>query len=127
VFMNTYENHIHDLAKSHEVEVIYRGNGRACRSKRWITIPPIKGQVTYLLALHELGHIVGPNPRLRLEQEVEAWRWALDHAECDPTPATIRSIVRRLESYERRARRWKNMQTPPEFIAYLERLRGLCA
>ena len=121
--MNTLEQHVHDIAKREGIEVVYRGSGLAYRRKRRITIAPILGQVSYLIALHELGHVLGPNPGLRLAQEAAAWKWALDHSIVEPTPASYRSIVRRLDSYGRRAERWANMKRPPEFDEFLNRMR----
>jgi hypothetical protein len=119
------ERHACELAAAHGVELAYRGRGLAYRRRRRITVPPIRGRMSYLVALHELGHVLGPNPRLRLEQEVAAWQWALAHAIVEPTPANYRSILRALESYRRRAERRRRMRTPPVFLAYLGHVRAL--
>jgi hypothetical protein len=68
-------------------------------------VPPVRGQVSYFVALHELGHVLSRgNASLRqLEREADAWRFALGHSLVDPTPATARSLLRSLESYLRRA------------------------
>lgn len=65
----------------------------------------MRGQVSYFVALHELGHVLSRgNASLRqLEREADAWRFALRHALVEPTPATARSLLRSLESYLRRA------------------------
>jgi len=119
------DRHARDLAAAHRVELVHRGRGLAYRRARRITVPPIRGRMSYLVALHELGHVVGPNPRLRLEQEVAAWQWALAHTIVEPTPANYRSIARALGSYRLRAERRRGMRTPPAFLAYLEHVRGL--
>lgn len=121
------ERHARELAAAHGVELVHRGRGLAYRRLRRITVPPIRGRMSYLVALHELGHVLGPNPRLRLEQEVAAWQWALAHAIVEPTPANYRSILRALESYRRRAERRRRMRTPAAFLAYLEYVRALAA
>lgn len=95
--------HVEALAAEHRVTIEHRGSGIAYRRARLVTIPPVRGRATYFTALHEIGHIAGPNPRRRLDQEVAAWRWALEHALEDPTPAVARGIVRDLRSYRRRA------------------------
>ena len=76
------------------------------RAIRWrggriaISIPPIRGQVSYFIALHEIGHLVGRGRSApRLEAEANAWVWALQHSAVEPTAATRRSIVRRPEGY----------------------------
>ncbi len=96
--------HIVELAYEHDIRIIHRGNGIAYRRRRLITIPPVRGRTSYFVALHELGHIIiQPEPKRRLDQEVAAWRWALEHALEPPTPAVARGIVRSLRSYRRRA------------------------
>ncbi len=119
------ESHILQLAAEHGVEVVYRGRGRAARRARRITVSAVRGRATYLVALHELGHVLGPNPRRRLEQEVAAWEWALSQTIVEPTTANYRKILRALESYRLRAARRKDMVTPPAFLDYLELMRGL--
>ena len=65
-----------------------------------IRIPPVRGQVSYFVALHEIGHLVGGGRSgRRLEKEEAAWRYALAHALVAPTDATRRRIGRRLRSY----------------------------
>jgi hypothetical protein len=119
------EAHVHELAAAHGVEVVYQGRGIGYRRSRRVTVPPIRGRTTYLTALHELGHVLGPNPRLRLEQEVAAWEWALDCAIVSPTRANYLSVLRSLESYRQRAQRRRGMVTPLAFLDYLERIRAL--
>lgn len=56
----------------------------------------------YLVALHELGHLVAHewNPRnLRLDEEAAAWRWAIEQALIPMTPDAWESIRWRLQSY----------------------------
>jgi hypothetical protein len=58
-----------------------------------IEIPVVKDQITYLIALHELGHVYHGHTQARppyqhkrfyfdngvLKSEAEAWQWALDN------------------------------------------------
>jgi hypothetical protein len=103
---------VHELAEAHGIEVLngsgrgraYRGaptRGRAAR----IRVPEIRGQVSYLVALHELGHLVARGNRSlpQLEAEAQAWRWALDHALVEPTETTRARIRTYLRSYYDRA------------------------
>ena len=44
-------------------------------------MPPVRGQVSYFVALHEIGHLVGAGRSgRRLESEEAAWRFALAEA-----------------------------------------------
>ena len=77
-------------------------------------IAPVKGQVTYFVALHEIGHLVGKGRSgTRLEREAAAWRWAIEHAIVVPTDAARRSMGRRLRSYVRWAELRQHRRHPP--------------
>src|SRR5437773_9349881 len=79
-------------------EVRGRGSGR----RQLIRTPAVRGQVSYFIALHEIGHLVGPGRSgTRLEKEAAAWRWAITHSIVSPTDATRRRMGRRLRSYVR--------------------------
>ncbi len=74
--------------------------------------------MSYFVALHEIGHLVGAGrSRRRLETEEAAWRFALSEALVAPTDATRRRIGKRLRSYatwaELRARRRHPPFVPP--------------
>jgi hypothetical protein len=138
----TLDLHIDDLCRRHGITRV-SGHGRAViirvthrdgRSERRleIRVPPVRGQVSYFVALHEIGHLVG-NGRSgrRLEREAAAWRFALGEALVAPTDATRRRIGKRLRSYvtwaELRARRRHPPFVPPahdpfwQLLAWLER------
>jgi hypothetical protein len=112
------EAHVEHLCDQYGIELV--GSSARGRAIRWrggrleISIPPIKGQVSYFIALHEIGHLVGRGRSApRLESEANAWVWALQHAAVEPTPATRRSIVRRLEGYLAWARNRQYRRVPP--------------
>ena len=112
------EAHVEHLCDQYGIELV--GSSARGRAIRWrggrleISIPPIKGQVSYFIALHEIGHLVGRGRSApRLESEANAWVWALQHAAVEPTPATRRSIVRRLEGYLTWARNRQYRRVPP--------------
>jgi hypothetical protein len=112
------EAHIEDLCREHGIELV--GASSRGRAIRWqggrleIAIPPIRGQVSYFIALHEIGHLVGRGRSApRLESEANAWIWALDHSVVEPTPATRRSISRRLRGYLDWARSRQYRRVPP--------------
>jgi hypothetical protein len=112
------EGHVEQLCADHDIELV--GSSARGRAIRWrggrlaISIPPIKGQVSYFIALHEIGHLVGPGRSApRLESEANAWVWALRHTAFEPTRATRRSIVRRLEGYLAWAQNRQYRKVPP--------------
>jgi hypothetical protein len=79
-----------------------------------IRIPPVRGQVSYFIALHEIGHLVGGGRSgRRLEKEEAAWRYALAQALVPPTDATRRRIGRRLRSYATWAQARSTRRVPP--------------
>jgi hypothetical protein len=107
---------------------VRRRNGRRTTA---IRIPPVRGQVTYFVALHEIGHLIGPGRSgTRLEKEAAAWRWALAETLVEPTDACRRRIGTRLRSYviwaEHRQHRRRPPVLPPPgasfwaLLAYLE-------
>ena len=112
------EAHIEDLCRQHGIELV--GSSARGRAIRWrggrleISIPPIRGQVSYFIALHEIGHLVGKGRSApRLESEANAWLFALEHTVVEPTPATLRSISKRLRGYLEWARNRQHRRVPP--------------
>ena len=101
-----------DAAGVQRTDVARSGRARATRRTRAVAIPEIRSLRSYLVALHELGHVIGANPRLRLDQEVAAWNWALAHTRFEPTDACWRMIGRALGSYVARAVRRPGMRVP---------------
>ena len=72
------EAHIADLCREHEIALAgSSARGRAIRwrgGRREISVPPIRGQVSYFIALHEIGHLIGRGRSApRLESEANAW------------------------------------------------------
>jgi hypothetical protein len=112
------EAHVEDLCREDGIELA--GNSARGRAIRWrggkleISIPPIRGQVSYFIALHEIGHLVGKGRSApRLESEANAWLFALQNSVVEPTPATKRSISHRLEGYLAWARNRQHRRVPP--------------
>lgn len=127
--------HVLDLAAQYGIEVDERpgARGRAFHGKPRqgvrprIVVPPIRGQVSYFVALHELGHLRhrGRSLMRRLDKEGAAWQWALDHALVEPTPRTWRSIWRSLSSYGQWSRGHATAyreEDSPVFIAVVDRV-----
>lgn len=116
------EGHVEELCAEHGIELT--GASARGRAIRWrggrleISIPPIRGQVSYFIALHEIGHLVGRGRSApRLEAEANAWVWALDNAAFEPTDATLRSISKRLDGYLQWARNRQYRRVPPRIPA----------
>lgn len=120
----TLDRHVDDLCHRHGIRRA-RGSGRAVvirvrhrdgtRARRLeIRVPPVRGQVTYFVALHEIGHLVGAGRSgRRLEREEAAWRFALAEALVEPTDATRRRLGARLRSYATWAQLRAKRRNPP--------------
>lgn len=110
-------DHVASICKSFCIEVAYySGAGRACRSNRWIRIRPVRSVVSYAVALHEIGHIVGRGHRgARIEKEVAAWEWALENALPGTKGKRFRATVANsLRSYLRWAQRCQHRKFAPK-------------
>jgi hypothetical protein len=112
------ESHVTQLCQDHGIDLA--GSSSRGRAIRWrggrlaISIPEIRGQVSYFIALHEIGHLVGRGRSApRLEAEANAWVWALQNAAVEPTDATLRSISRRLRGYLEWAQNRQHRRVPP--------------
>lgn len=120
----TLDLHIDDLCARHGISRV-EGSGRAVvisvrhrdgtRERRLeIRVPPVRGQVSYFVALHEIGHLVGEGRSgRRLEREEAAWRFALNEALVAPTDTTRRRIGKRLRSYVSWAEVRSRRRRPP--------------
>lgn len=111
------EAHIWAIALDNNIDVEFDGTaarGIAFRSQRKIRVAPITTQLRYFIALHELGHILSRgNASMRvLESEADAWQWAFDNSDEEPTEATYRAIKLRLSRYLARSTRRSNMYVP---------------
>jgi hypothetical protein len=116
--------HIQQLCDARGIErligrrgLAYR-RGPAGRRRPGIRIPPVRSQITYAVALHEIGHLVGPGRSgTRLEKEAAAWRWALANSAVELSDHARRSAGRRLRSYviwaEYRQHRLRPPRIPP--------------
>lgn len=107
--------HILDLTEENEIKVLWSKsyNGRAYRKTRTIKIPDVKTHITYAIALHEIGHIVGKQTGNRVNREAQAWLWARENA-LEWTPVMGEKAVRCIQSYLDWSRRRKNVWVPPE-------------
>jgi hypothetical protein len=114
------DRHVNELCARHGIVRLRGSRGRAEVHRRHgerttaIRVPPVRGQVTYFVALHEIGHLIGPGRSgTRLEKEAAAWRFALQVAIIEPTDACRRRIGRRLRSYVVWAEARQHRRRPP--------------
>jgi uncharacterized protein YjaZ len=107
-----YINHIAKLCREHEIDLDFQSRGGvAYRGSLHIQIAPVRSDITYAVALHELGHIVGPmQDGHRLEREAGAWIWARNNA-CEWTARMDAKMRRCLGSYLNWAQRDKHVRT----------------
>lgn len=106
----TRGQHIVALCKEHDIRrTVQRGRGRARVKERWIQHPPLRDEMAYFVALHEIGHIFVGLEGTRLEREAAAWDWALSHSLTRASYSTRQRICACLVRYLARAqmRGWK--------------------
>lgn len=98
--------HIDLLCRQQDIQIIERKarGGWASKRSRAISIRPVKTERTYIIALHEIGHIIGPHRSgRRLEQEAAAWDFVIGHSIVPLSQASYRFMLRCLQSYVHRA------------------------
>lgn len=112
--LSAFKNHIEDLCAGHDIKMGgHSRGGNASRRGRIINIRPVKSAITYAVALHEIGHIVGPwQSKPRLYKEAGAWKWAIENA-LVWTPPMQKTMIRSLQSYlDWQRRRSKYVRLP---------------
>lgn len=110
----TYAEHIDSLLSANGISVEWKaGSGRSWRKDKRVRLSPVKTAVTYAVALHEIGHVVGHSSGLRIDKEAQAWEWAEMNA-MEWTEPMIVKAARCIASYLRRCRRHRSMQVPTE-------------
>jgi hypothetical protein len=107
------QQHVDKLCERHEIHVWWRRDhrgGYAAREHNFVSIPPIKSAITYAIALHEIGHLLGRHQRSRsrLVRERWAWAWARRNA-IKWTPAMERTMRSSLDWYAQRS--WPPIKT----------------
>lgn len=112
----TYEEHIEILLSEHRITVDWRDrtNARAWRKTRKVRLERVRGASSYAIALHEIGHVVGPQRGRSIDKEAQAWRWAEQNA-IEWTEGMIRTAARSIASYLKAAEEGRrSMWNPPE-------------
>lgn len=111
----TYEEHIEILLSRHEITVEWRERtaARSWRKTRRVRLERVQGASTYAIALHEIGHVVGPQGGRRLEKEAQAWRWAQENA-IEWTEGMSRLAARCIETYLKWCERKRGAWVPPK-------------
>jgi len=74
---------ISDLCKQYGIKHIVlpygkRGHGRV--REKILYFPELTDEMSYLVALHEIGHVVVGLNEIKLEREADAWAWALSNS-----------------------------------------------
>lgn len=116
--------HITSLGAQHGIVVQEKQgtSGRAFERTRMIRITPVKGVVSYAIALHELGHLIadGASGRKhkRLDKEMRAWQWARANG-LVWTDRMDDTMQKCLQSYLRRALR-HHWPIPPRIYQMIE-------
>lgn len=110
-----YAEHVSRICKIEGITVeSHSSGGRAFRRKRLIKIRPVKSDITYAVALHEIGHILGPRQSgTRLDKEVGAWEWAQANA-INWTAAMSKKRAACLQSYLAKVARTPRMKRPTD-------------
>lgn len=105
--------HIDRLLSTNQISVTWKPgtNGRSWRKTRTVRLSPVKSEITYAVALHEIGHILGDNPSTRIDREVAAWEWARTYA-IEWTGTMQAVAVKSLTSYVAWSRRHQTMKVP---------------
>ena len=108
-----YAAHIDRICKIESISIeSHSTGGRAYRRSRRIKIRPVKTAITYAVALHEIGHILGPRQSgTRLDKEVGAWEWAEKNA-IEWTAAMAAKRAKSLQSYLKWAARSSQAKQP---------------
>lgn len=104
------ERHVRKLCRENDIQfTIKKGRGHARVKSRAIQIPPIKEDMGYFVALHEIGHVMSGLGGRRLDREGKAWSWALAHTIIEPDYRVRQRICALLVRYLFRARNagWK--------------------
>jgi len=110
----TYAEHIDALLIEHGIAVEWRDRTNARSWRRWrrVRLQPVQGASTYAVALHEIGHVVGPQSGPRLSREAQAWRWAELNA-VEWTDGMARMAARSIETYLAWCERRRGVWVPP--------------
>lgn len=114
--MTELQDHIKRLVIDNQISCRWKRSGyggRAWRQARIVYLPPIKSPITYAVALHEIGHIVGPNPGRRLEKEAAAWLWAKNNA-IMWNAAMAKKAAKSIQTYLNWCERKKGAWVPPK-------------
>lgn len=100
--------HIDMLCAKNSIALEFRrSGGRAWRKTKRISIAPVRSGITYAVALHEIGHILGRSPARRLDREAAAWTWARANA-IEWTPTMEAKMKSSLDSYAKWfSRKWR--------------------
>lgn len=82
-------------------------DGQASLEQKWFSTPPLRTEMDYFTALHEIGHhalgletFADDNETVLFENEERVWRWAVDTAIVTPSGGARAHIVGSMHSHE---------------------------
>jgi len=91
--------HVRVLCAYHGIRLRRRRKGLAVYESRTVYARPVRSDVTYAEALHEIGHLLGAwQDSGIIVSEAGAWLWAMRNA-LEWTPPMDRAMARWLGSY----------------------------
>jgi predicted SprT family Zn-dependent metalloprotease len=113
--LRIYDKHIDYLCRKHDIKRFATSKrGRAHVELRQVAVPEMVDEMSYFVALHEIGHIMIGLEYPRLEREAKAWDWALENARVKPNYRTRQRICANLYRYLCRAEQEGWRRPPPE-------------
>jgi hypothetical protein len=120
--------HIYELAEKYRIEIRW-GEDRhnAWAAPDLVMTPQIRYDIDYLVALHEVGHVVlqmeGQHPDWEfydewseVEEEAQVWRWALDNTIIPISPEMLRQAKWDLGTYYEHATQTFGKPREPEEV-----------
>jgi hypothetical protein len=113
------QQHVKTLTEGQDITVrwIQRpGRGQSAREWRETFVAPVKSPISYIVALHEIGHLLGRHQGSSrvMVRERWAWKWARQNA-LIWAPAFDRYVSESLDWYASRARSIDAKWRPAEY------------
>lgn len=109
------KSHIDHLARLNNVKLVPITSVEAAGSwmeQRVAWVPETTDLTSYFVALHEIGHFCIKGKLPMLEEEYQAWYWALGKARFKPDKYTWNMIAVSLRAYLLKAKRDQRIKLP---------------
>jgi hypothetical protein len=100
--MRARADHVMELCRKHDISLFFsdeivkpagwrniHGYAYPAKHQRWIRVMRYWGPLSYMTALHEIGHVMlggrkDHTPQTVVANEEAAWKWAFEHAKFAP-------------------------------------------